>query len=250
MERWSNKLAVVTGASSGIGAGIAVELVKNGMKVVGLARRVEQVLKLRDELPDNLKNNLHGVKCDLSIEAEIIASFKKIDDDFGAISVLVNNAGLAVEGKLLDKNTADGLRQTVNVNILGLVFCTREAYESMKKYEINDGHFININSVFGHYIPFFGDWKDNFNIYPPTKFAVTALTEAYRQDFIFNDTKMKISSISPGLVKSEATENKGILEVMPHLFPKDIADAVIFSLSTPPHVQIHEITIKPLGEKM
>lgn len=195
MERWANKVAVVTGASSGIGAGIALELVKNGMIVVGLARRSEQVLQLRDELPENLKNNLHAVKSDISDEENIVLAFKEIDVKFGAVSVLINNAGLAHNGKLLDKASADGLRNTLNVNVLGLVFCTREAYSSMEKHGINDGHFVNINSVFGHKIPFLGIFKDNFNIYPASKYAVTALTEAYRQDFIFNETKMKVTVI-------------------------------------------------------
>jgi NADP+-dependent farnesol dehydrogenase len=107
---------------------------------------------------------------------------------------MINNAGLAAKSSLLAREGVDGLRQTINVNILGLVLCTREAYLSMKKHEINDGHVIHINSVFGHKIPFTPAPGD-FNIYPATKYAVTALTESHRQDFLKANTKIKVTVI-------------------------------------------------------
>lgn len=103
MERWSGKLAVVTGASAGIGAGICIELVKSGMIVVGLARREERIESLKTEIPNELRKNLHALKCDVSKEEEIIQVFKHIDDQFGGVSVLVNNAGVSIRSSLLER---------------------------------------------------------------------------------------------------------------------------------------------------
>jgi NADP+-dependent farnesol dehydrogenase len=230
----------------GIGAGIVIELAKAGMIVIGLARRSEKVEALKSEIPENLRNNLHALKCDVAKEEEIVATFKEIDEKFGGISVLVNNAGVHTKGNLFSRDNADGIKNTINVNLYGVVFCTREAYISMKKHNIDDGHIIHINSVVGHSIPVFPE-PDSVNIYPPTKYAVTALTEVYRQDLVKENSKIRVTSISPGLVETEMTQEYKEYK-MPMLHPKDIADAVVYALGCKPHIQIHEITIKPLGE--
>lgn len=248
MERWQNKLAVVTGASSGIGAAIAVELAKAGLIVVGLARRTDKIEELRCNIPLKQKGNLHAIECDLSKEEEIIQVFKKIDCDYGGISVLINNAGLMLNARLLERESSETLRQIVDVNVFGLINCTREAYLSMKKHEINDGHVIHINSLLGHKIAFAPDLKNYLNIYAASKYAVTALAETYRQDFIFENTKIKVTDISPGIVKTAITEANHVADVLPYLMPEDIAQAVLYALSTPPHVHIQELKIRPMGE--
>ena len=196
MDRWSNRVAVVTGASVGIGASIVVELTKAGMIVVGLARRAEKVEELRSQVPGNLRKNLHALKCDVSNEQEIVATFNEIDKKFGGVSVLVNNAGIICEGSLLDQGNAEKLRSVIDVNIFGLVFCTREAYRLMKKHKIDDGHIVHINSIAGHKVPAisqeFGE-DLNFNIYSPSKHAVTALTQVYRNDLMNAGTKIKVT---------------------------------------------------------
>ncbi len=176
----------------GIGAGIVVELTKAGMIVIGLARRIEKVEALKSEIPENLRNNLHAIKCDVSKEEEIVATFKEINDKFGGISVLVNNAGVAAEGTLFSRENVDDIKNVVNVNLYGVVFCTREAYISMKKHNIDDGHIININSIAGHGVPFIEGFA-SFNIYSPTKHAVTALTEVYRQDLVKEKSNIRVT---------------------------------------------------------
>jgi NADP+-dependent farnesol dehydrogenase len=193
MERWQGKLAVVTGASAGIGAAIAVELVKAGMIVVGLARRTDKIEELRCKIPLKQKGNLHALELDISKEEDIIEVFKKIDCNYGGISVLVNNAGVMLEGRLLERDSSSTLRKIMDVNVFGLVNCTREAYLSMKKHGINDGHIVHINSTLGHKIPFAEGLKTHLNMYGASKFAVNALTETYRQDFIFEKTKIKVT---------------------------------------------------------
>lgn len=192
MNRWENKIAVCTGCSSGIGAVITIDLIKSGMIVVALARRKEKIEELRSKLTDDLKKNLYPVKCDVSNENEIIETFKWIDKNLGGISVLINNAGILRKTTLLEQNNSVPIREVIETNVFGLLNCTREAYISMKKHSI-DGHIININSLLGHKIPIFAGQLPSFNVYPASKFAVTAINEVLRQDLIDAKSKIKIT---------------------------------------------------------
>lgn len=179
MDRWVGKIAVVTGASSGIGATIAVELVKSGLIVVGLARRVELVEELHKELPESLKNYLYPIKCDVTEESEIVQAFATIESKFGGVDVLINNAGVFKFTTLISRDNSIPIRETINTNIMGLVFCSREAIQSMTKRKFG-GNIIHINSVTGHYVPNIKSFT--VNVYAASKHAVTALTETLRQD--------------------------------------------------------------------
>ncbi|GAB0091875.1 hypothetical protein DMENIID0001_067640 [Sergentomyia squamirostris] len=249
MDRWVNKVAVVTGASSGIGAEIVKDLARAGMIVMGLARRSDRVKALKSDLPEEKRSNLHAIKCDVTNEEEIVAVFSQIIKDFGGIDVLVNNAGIGNSSrKLLEHGNSDLINDTVNTNLLGVVFCTREAVMSMKKRSF-PGHVININSILGHSIPMipeqFGDF--NFNIYPATKYGVTALTESFRQECFKERMGVKITSISPGVVQTDIGPafSAEALKDQPHLKPTDISNAVVYVLSTPPHVNVQELLIRP-----
>ncbi|XP_059609426.1 farnesol dehydrogenase-like [Phlebotomus argentipes] len=248
MNRWEKKVAVVTGASSGIGAEIAKDLAKAGMVVVGLARRVEKVEELRKQLSLDDQKLFHPVKCDVTREEEIIEVFAWIEQNLGGVDVLINNAGIGRTDKKLVDADSDLMRSTVDTNLLGVVFCTREAFQSMKRRS-SPGHIININSILGHTIPMvpqeFGGF--NFNIYPATKFGVTALTEMYRQEFFRERFGVKITSISPGVVQTEIGPafTEEALKHVPHLKPGDISAAVLYTLSTPAHVNVQELLIRP-----
>ncbi|XP_006801675.2 dehydrogenase/reductase SDR family member 11-like [Neolamprologus brichardi] len=207
MERWRGRVALVTGASVGIGAAIAVELVRLGMKVVGCARDVG-----------------------------------KIQD------VCINNAGLAHPEPLLSGETS-GWKNMMDVNILGLSICTREAYQSMKERNVDDGHIININSMSGHRVlP-----SASTHFYTATKFAVTALTEGLRQELRAEKTHIRATSISPGLVETEfgprlfkddPDKAAGLYSEYKPLEAKDVASSVVYVLSAPPHVQIGDIQMR------
>ncbi|TMW48889.1 hypothetical protein DOY81_006036 [Sarcophaga bullata] len=246
MERWQNRVAVVTGASSGIGAAIIKDLVQAGVIVAALARRKERIEQIRNSLPANLQARLHPIKCDVSDLNSVNNAFDWIESKLGAIEILINNAGTYQAGQLLTMNMA-ALEQTVQTNVMGIVYCTKRAFESMQKSNINHGHVILINSVVGHHIfnPPPGAMS-TFNIYPPTKHAVTGLTEILRQEFRDLKTKIKITSVSPGLVDTEIVPESYKKMVM--LKAEDISAGVMYCLGTPPHVQVHELTIKPVGE--
>lgn len=192
MERWSGKIAIVTGASSGIGASIVVELAKAGVRVVGLARRAARVEALKEQLSDSVKGELHAFKCDVTSETDIKSAFQWVEIKFGGIDILINNAGVGETGmNIVDSDNSEQLKRVIDTNLMAPTLCTREAFQSMKKRNV-DGHIITINSYLGHTIPFL-PFNQSLNIYPPTKFAVTAMTEVLRQEFQLFKTKIKIT---------------------------------------------------------
>lgn len=145
MERWIGKIAVVTGASAGIGSAIVKDLAKAGVIVIGLARRLELVEAIKQQVPNDIAKNIHAYHCDVANEQSILSAFDWVEKKFGAVHILINNAGLAKYTMLLDPNNGQNLTDTVNTNILGLLFCTREAFKSMSKRDDDLGYIININ---------------------------------------------------------------------------------------------------------
>ncbi|XP_031331404.1 farnesol dehydrogenase-like [Photinus pyralis] len=250
MNRWEGKVAVVTGASSGIGLAIAEHLVNVGMKVVGLARRKEKLEDLERKLVGR-RGKFFPVKADVTQENEILEAFRWATKNVGAVHVLVNNAGILRPGGLMD-GLSEHWVEVLHTNVLGLCIATREAVKIMRDNKI-DGHVIHINSIAGHRIPDFPE----VNVYPATKHAVSALTEILRHELNHAGSRIKITSISPGLVRSEilvasqrSPEMIQAMDAMPILEAADIAEAVLYVLGTPPHVQIHELIIQPVGEKL
>lgn len=243
LDRFVGKVAIVTGASAGIGVAIVEQLVKNGVIVAGLARRVELIEELAKKLSGE-KGKLHAFKCDISKEGDIVSVFKEIVRKLGNISILVNNAGLARQTDLINGDT-EKWKLTLDTNVLGLSIATREAIQNMKENG-TQGHIIHINSVLGHKVVQYPDF--HLNIYGATKYAVTALTETLRLDISREKLPIKITSVSPGYVRTEFLSAASYPdEATPPLFSPDVADAVIFALSTPPHVNINEVILQAVG---
>ncbi|XP_030599681.1 dehydrogenase/reductase SDR family member 11-like [Archocentrus centrarchus] len=246
MERWRGRVALVTGASVGIGAAVAVELVRCGMKVVGCARDVGKIQKLAAECQSaGHPGVLVPFKCDLTKEAEILSMFAAIKQQHKGVDVCINNAGLGLPELLINGKT-NGWKTMMDLNVLAVSICTREAYQSMKERNVDDGHIININSLCGYQVFPIPD----LHFYTATKYAVTALTEALRQELRAEKTHIRATSISPGLVETEFASRlhsdnpdkaAGIYAAYKPLEPKDIVSAVTYALSAPPHVQIRDI---------
>ncbi|KAH8281121.1 hypothetical protein KR054_011997 [Drosophila jambulina] len=248
MDRWRNRVAVVTGASSGIGEACCRDLVAKGMVVVGLARREERLKELKSSLPADQAAKFHGRRCDVSNEQQVKDTFAWIDRDLGGADVLVNNAGIIRPIKVMDEDNSEDLKAILDTNVLGVTWCTRQMFRSLLRRKVNDGHVVIINSVVGHNVPM----MEGLNMYAPSKHAITALTEVLRQEFIKSGTQTKITSISPGVVNTEIFNTSSLDVVatgMPMLRSEDVADAVSYCIQTPPNVQIHELTIKPVGER-
>lgn len=192
MERWQGKVAVVTGASSGIGAAISKLLATNGMKVVGIARRVEKIEELVKSLPKEKQSNFIAMQCDVSDEDEIKSTLENVERNVGRVQVLVNNAGTTRMTELVEPNNTHMLKEVIDVNVMGVVWCTREVYNRMRTNNL-EGHIIVINSIAGHQVLNFMGLLPSFNIYPATKFAISSIVETLRMEFGGHQSKVKIT---------------------------------------------------------
>jgi len=190
-SKWIGKVAVVTGASSGIGAAIFKVLAQNEIIVIGLARRSELIEATIKDL--NLQNAF-ALKCDVCNSKSLTAAFEWIAEKFGTVSILVNNAGITTHFKLLDDDVEAMLKfnKVIDTNVRGLLQCTREAYRLMKQSD-DHGLIININSILGHRISL------PLNIYPASKHAVTALTETLRQELTATENNKVRVTVSRSL---------------------------------------------------
>ncbi|XP_017876985.1 farnesol dehydrogenase-like [Ceratina calcarata] len=186
MDQWRGKLAVVTGASSGIGAGIVAALLEHGVNVVGLARRLENMKALANRMK-SAKGTFHPIACDLRKEPEILAAFQKVEK-LGGADILVNNAGLAFVGKIVDSNT-ECMKNILDVNVLAGAICVREAIKSMRNRQVK-GHVLFINSTLGH-IPAL--LESPLNLYETSKCAVTGLSAILRREMRQLQIPIKVS---------------------------------------------------------
>ena len=183
MDRWVGKVAVVTGASSGIGAKICIDLATAGVIVAGLARRQHRIEELKKNLPPGVTGKIHAIQCDVSKEDDIKRAFGWVEKNLGGVDILVNNAGTIRQTSLLSPNNSQPIREIFDINVLAIVWCTREAFQSMKNRE-TAGHVVLINSIAGHSVPIFaGTGLPSLNVYPSSKYAVTAINEVLRQEF-------------------------------------------------------------------
>lgn len=189
MDRWQNKVAVVTGGSSGIGAAIVENFARNGLVVVGLARRTERCEEIKKKLTPEQQSRVHFKFCDVGDVKSVEEAFDYVCKTFGGVDVLVNNAGCAKGGLLADMDIKD-VHTVVNTNVMGVVYCTQAAIRSMRERLFN-GHIFHINSVLGHNVLKLEN--SACNIYPATKFAVTAMTEVLRHELNIMKTKIKVT---------------------------------------------------------
>eukprot|EP00118_Oscarella_pearsei_P024918 m.307116 g.307116 ORF g.307116 m.307116 type:complete len:255 (+) comp41917_c0_seq1:40-804(+) len=249
MDRWRNRVALVTGASVGIGAAIAERLVRDGMIVYGCARNVTQIEENAKRLKE-APGKLHALKCDLVKEDEILAVFKRIKEETGGVDVCINNAGLSSGDNIIDGST-EGWRNTLDVNVLALCICSREAVKQMREKGVDDGHIINLSSMSGHRIPPIGS---SFHFYSVSKFAVNAITECTRQELREIKSHIRATQISPGIVRTEFIGRaQGDLTKGEEYYKKqeqvlegdDMAALVEYVLQAPPNVQIHDILVRP-----
>lgn len=190
MERWSRKVAVVTGCSSGIGASIARHLCKKGMIVIGLARRVQRLESLSKEIGDE-GGAFRFHECDVSNRLSVKNAFAWIAQNYPNVSVLVNNAGVNISTSILAEDNEALLESVVNTNLMGALYCTKEVYKIMKQANGDEFYIININSILGHNI-FRASRDVRLNVYPSSKFGLRAASEVMRLELL-GDKRFHIS---------------------------------------------------------
>ncbi|XP_076461356.1 dehydrogenase/reductase SDR family member 11-like [Babylonia areolata] len=251
MERWRGRVALVTGASAGIGYSVTKALVERGMKVVACARNIEAIQKLGEELSEH-PGSVTAVKCDVSKEEEVTAMFQMIrqHSSLGRVDVCINNAGLAHDAPLLTGDPAKW-KHMFDVNVLGLLMVTREAFKLMKENDIDDGHIILLNSMSGIRMM----KSKGLHCYGASKFAVSAVREGLRNELREMKSQIRVSQVCPGLVETEflyRQSNKesasSVYSSIKCLQPEDIRDSILYILDAPPHVEINDIHLRPTDQ--
>jgi NADP-dependent 3-hydroxy acid dehydrogenase YdfG len=233
-------IAVVTGASSGIGAATAIALGRHGYRIVAGARRVERLERVAGE--EGLALHL-----DVTDEDSVKDFVKQVTKRFGHIDVLVNNAGGALGLNPVAEARDDewiGMWQT---NVLGLMWVTRACLPLLRK--ARHGHIVNIGSIAG-----FETYKGGAG-YTAAKHAVRAITRTLRLEL--NGEPIRITEIAPGLVETEFSlvrfhgdrkAAKAVYEGIKALTAEDVAECVVFAVTRPPHVDIDEIVVRPVAQ--
>ncbi|XP_075144640.1 retinol dehydrogenase B isoform X2 [Haematobia irritans] len=240
---WKAKVAVVTGASVGIGAQIALKLANAGITVIGLARRTELIDNLNKEVNEN-GAKIQSYRCDFSQEKNIDEAFKWIAKNYGQISILVCNAGI-IKANLVIESSNEDIKQLYDLNVFATTICLREGLKLMKSEENNNGHIIVLNSILGHRIPDVA--VPLFSVYPATKHAITGLCQTMRQEIHFLKLNIKLTSINPGMVDTDFLDvYSHTVADLPKLNPVDVADAVMYALETPNHVQVEDVTLQAM----
>ncbi len=242
-----NKIVLITGASSGIGYACAERFAQAGAKLLLCARRIERLEKLAEELINKYKVAIHYFQLDVTKEAEITTQINALPAEWRVIDILVNNAGLARGLNNFQEGSTQDWNEMIDTNLKGLLFVTRQVLPGMVAR--NAGHIINIGSVAGHEI------YPKGNVYCATKHAVKALTQGLRMDLL--GTNLRVTSIDPGMVhtefslvrfKGDQTLAENPYKGLKPLTAEDIADAIIYSASCPPHVNISEMLIMPTAQ--
>jgi len=235
-----NPIAVVTGASSGIGAAIAIALGRQGYQIVVGARRVERLGRVAGE--DGL-----AVRLDVTDEDSVNDFVKQIARRFGRIDVLVNNAGGALGLNPVAEAKDDEWVGMWKTNVLGLMWMTRACLPLLRKAK--HGHIVNIGSIAG-----FETYRGGAG-YTAVKHAVRAITRTLRLEL--NGEPIRVTEIAPGLVETEFSvvrfhgdrkAAKAVYEGIKPLTAEDVADCVVFAVTRPPHVDIDEIVIRPVAQ--
>ncbi len=247
MTSLRDRIVFITGASSGIGRSCARAFARQGARILMAARRKERLETLAADLRSELGAESYSFGLDVRNQAAVEAAISGLSPDWAEVDVLVNNAGLSrgldklYEGKISD------WEEMIDTNLKGLLYISRAVIPGMVRRE--RGHIINIGSIAGR------DIYPNGNVYCATKAGVIALSRGLRLDLL--GTPLRVSCIDPGMVETEFSlvrfhgdgerAAKVYQGLMP-LTPDDIAEAVVFCATRPPHVNISELVVYPTAQ--
>jgi NADP-dependent 3-hydroxy acid dehydrogenase YdfG len=233
----SGKTAVVTGASSGIGAATAQALAASGARVAAGARRTDRLGKLGQ--------NVVTLELDVTDRESCESFLSEALEALGGLDIIVNNAGLALGREPFWESTDEDEATVIETNVLGLLRMTRLALAHLR----DGGHIVNIGSIAGRQA------YENAAVYVASKFAVRGFTYALREDLL--GRPIRLTLIDPGLVETgfstvrfrgDVGEAKKVYERVEPITPEEIAECVVFALTRPPHVNVDELVVKALAQ--
>lgn len=241
-----NQTVLITGASSGIGKACAEQFAALATTIVITGRRIDRLKTLAKQLTAEHKINIIPIQLDVRNHAQVEAAIQQLTKDKIEIDILVNNAGLALSTDKMQDAKVSNWDTMIDTNVKGLLYVTRAILPTMVKK--NHGHIINIGSISGHSCYVSG------NVYCATKHAVRAISKSLRLDLM--GTAIRVSEIDPGAVETEFSEvrwndkekAKKIYEGFTPLVANDIADAVIYCATRPPHVNVAELVVYPQAQ--
>jgi len=242
-----NKIALVTGASAGIGEACALKLAENGFDLIIAGRREKNIENLANKIQDIYNKEVFSLCLDVRNYNEVEKTINSLPEKWKNIDVLVNNAGLAVGVSPIEEGIIDDWDRMIDTNVKGLLYVTRCVSPLMATRK--KGLIVNISSIAGK------EAYPGGNVYCGTKHAVEAITKGMRIDLLPHN--IRVSSIAPGMVETEFSlvrfkgdENKAeqVYDGFEPLKAEDIAESLLFIATRPEHVSINDILIMPSAQ--
>ncbi len=247
MNLLKNKVVFITGASAGIGWSCARAIAAEGARLIVAARRRNRLNELAAGLKASYGASVRILELDVRNQAAVEKAVAALPPDWEEIDILINNAGLSRGLDKLHEGKISDWEEMIDANLKGLLYVSRAVIPGMVKR--GRGHIINIGSIAGHEV------YPNGNVYCATKFAVRALSRGMRLDLV--GTGLRVSNVDPGLVETEFSlvrfhgdgeRARKVYQGYTPLSPDDIADAVVYCATRPPHVDISEIVVMPTDQ--
>lgn len=242
-----NKIVFVTGASAGIGESAVKAFAAEGARILMCARRDDRLRELARTLERECESEVHHFRLDVRDRAAVDKALAGLPEDWRAVEVLVNNAGLSRGLDKLPGGLVSDWEEMIDANVKGLLYVTRAILPGM--IERGRGHIINIGSIAGREV------YPGGSVYCATKFAVKALSKVMRLDL--NGTPIRVSEVAPGMVETEfslvrfhgdADRAAKVYQGFRPLSPDDIAEAIVWCATRPAHVNVSEVVIMPTAQ--
>jgi len=243
-----SKIALITGATSGIGRATAVAFAKEGINLIVTGRRVQLLSDLATELEEEYHINVLTLPFDVRVLSQVEQYLCNLPEEWKKIDILVNNAGLAVGLDPVNSGLVEDWERMIDTNIKGILYVSRIVSGLMIKAGYG-GHIINIGSIAGKSV------YPNGNVYCATKHAVDALSRAMSMDLFKH--KIRVSQVSPGAVETEFSNVRfkgdierasGVYKGFIPLSPSDVADVILFVVKAPSHVNISDVVVMPSAQ--
>lgn len=242
-----NKIAFISGATSGIGKDTAFLLAENNFDIIITGRRKDRLEMIKGEIESKTSSKVLPLSFDVRNKEDVLNAINNLPEKWKNIDVLINNAGLALGLEAINEGNTDNWDQMIDTNIKGLLYLSKAVSQIM----INNrsGHIVNIGSIAGKEV------YPNGNVYCATKHAVDALTKAMRIDLLPHN--IRVTQVSPGATNTEFSEvrymgNKkkaeDVYKGYNPLLGKDVAEIILFVINRPPHVNINDILVMPTAQ--
>lgn len=247
MFNLKNHTVFITGASAGIGLACAHGFAAAGARLLLAARRGEKLHALGDTLREEFGTEVFTVTLDVRSADAVQQAVASLPEEWSQIDILLNNAGLSRGLDPVQRGDLNDWEEMIDTNVKGLLYVSRAVLPGM--VERKKGHVINIGSIAGREVYPAG------NVYCATKHAVRALTKGMQIDL--NGTGVRVTSVDPGMVETEfsivrfhgdVAKAEGVYRGMTPLSASDVADAILFCATRPPHVNVHELLLMPTDQ--